>query len=148
LYARHGFQLLITWYTFFIAGNLIAFGWFITRANESGNLNIVYVALVSAIFLLVNALGIAACRLAGQYFLRAARRLEEIVADEGNVDSHAGELSPQSPLPITPYKTAVLLMQLSLWGLLLMWVAFSVVVGLLPPATDIPDKAGIVSGGL
>jgi hypothetical protein len=127
-YARHSFQMTLTWYTFFIAANLGAIGWFYSSGMKTWPANIVFIVIVCPAFILVNVLGILALQAVIGGFGRGHSRVEQLVAYL-NADPADSRLLVCSPVPMAAYRRTILLMRLSLFGVSCAWLIFLIMAG-------------------
>ncbi len=118
-YVRSTCQLMIAWYTFFITGNLVALGWLISEAGKGHVVPLVYVTIVSVLFIVVNILSIIGCGLLisslGNTNLRLADILDEL-------KPYSGEHKSLSPCPHSLYKMLGYLFMISLCAVAGFWV--------------------------
>ncbi len=120
---RHVMQLLMTWYAFFVTGNIIAIGWIATTDNSKflkGNF-IVGCGIIG-VFISVNLLGVVALLSTRNYFIKTNNRINEMV-----IQIEAGAKMPlcfrESPAPAELYTISSILMILSLVALLIFWTS-------------------------
>src|SRR5260370_38325614 len=102
-YIRHVAQLLVAWYTFFIAANLVAAGWFASASSVAGNIGTRQARwTLCLVFIAVNALGLLACALVRRYFGQADARINEILVHPS-----------KSPVPVHLFLHGALLIMFS-----------------------------------
>lgn len=116
-YARHVFNVLVSWFTFFITINYASMGWLAGKsAVDSPKVELVQ--LISYLFISQNILGVAAEITILYYLLdanRRARSYEQIIQrDLSHIDTH-------TCIPIRVYAPAVLLMSSALLTILIAW---------------------------
>ncbi|OGU96025.1 MAG: hypothetical protein A2475_01255 [Ignavibacteria bacterium RIFOXYC2_FULL_35_21] len=100
-YARHGFQLLVSWYTLFIAANIIAAGWFISI--EQGKFTPKLLAIVvGVIFLIGNIFSIIVTRIGRKYYHKTHLRTATI-AKNLNHNLKLENFEMKSPIPEKVY---------------------------------------------
>jgi len=124
LHVRHVAQLLVTWFAFFVTGNLIALGWFITAISTRVRIPTPVLWTVVSCFLVVNILGICALHVIGRYFRTENRRLQELLKSIPTVDAMS-PLLRISPIPIVLYSRVVALMIVSLIAIVSTWLALA-----------------------
>lgn len=126
-YARHGMQLIVAWYTFFISANLFALGWFYTGGIDNTRSILLFRAAICPLFVLVNILGIVLCTAASKIFRKGHRRVVEII-EWISSQQNRSEIEMKSPVPVEMYLKAIALMRISLLGALLAWIVFFVII--------------------
>lgn len=120
-HVRHVMQLLVTWYTFFVASNVVAIGWIATTDKTrllTGNLMLG--CGITGVFVTVNLLGIIALVYIRRYFIETNAKISimvQLIEPETNYHSYFRE----SPAPITLFNISSTLMVLSLLALLSFW---------------------------
>lgn len=122
LHVRHVAQLLVNWYAFFVTGNLIALGWFITSDSTKVLITTSVLWTVITAFLVVNILGICGLQAARRYFIGEHRRLQALLESNSPYES-ASALLHISPIPTALYCRAVVLMSASLVAIFSTWLA-------------------------
>jgi hypothetical protein len=123
-YRRNIIDNLIRWYIVFITANYATMGWVVT-----GHKNIL-VALIAAMFITQNGLGIMACLRIKRYLLASSY---QIARYEQTLIGISSDKEPDKEreafIPSRVYGSAIQLMVLGLIFLVLVWVAFSVAIG-------------------
>ena len=113
-YVRHVFNLFFGWFTFFATVNYATMGW-LAKAEAATPQNSSLVAVVTALFISQNLLGIAACFVVRKYLVSTNRRVLEL---EQQAQLVAGQQnSPglsSSSLPIEPYSQVIALIAVAL----------------------------------
>jgi hypothetical protein len=120
-YARHSFQTLVSWFTFFVTVNYASMGWL----AGSDNPNTKMVDLIGVMFIIQNLLGIAACLLVKRYLLLTDKKilgLEQHVV--GSPLRVVAELDNETPMPLTLYSWVIILMVGALLTIIGAWSLF------------------------
>ena len=125
-YARHGMQLIVTWYTFFIGANLFALGWFYTDGGQKAQAVTLLRYAICPIFIFVNVIGIFLCIAAANAFRKRHGRVLEIMEWVASLQKVEG-IQMESPVPVDVYLKAIYLMLISLCGTSLAWAVFLVI---------------------
>jgi len=121
-YAKQHFQLLLSWYTFFLTVNFTVLGWFtnllLTNSLKT-SLPIIYIALF---FLVQITLSYLACLEVRKYFLAAYGRYCQIL-NLLSVPTKNPDAKPQAALPIQSYSKILALMLSTLASFSVFWLA-------------------------
>jgi hypothetical protein len=124
-YSRHGFQLLVAWFTFFATANCATMGWLARPQADAKPIHGVMVA-VSAMFIVENILGIITCRIAKRALVEASKT---VALYEDFVVRHCTEADETWPadrcMPISSYSRAASLMALAQVPIVLVWIVFA-----------------------
>lgn len=122
-HVRHVMQLLVNWYTFFVASNIVAIGW--TATTDKNRLvrdNYLLGCGIVGVFIVVNLLGVTALLFIRSYFIKTNNRITKMVLlIESDREIHS--CFRESPVPISLFKLSSILMILSLIALLTFWVS-------------------------
>ena len=128
-YARHGMQLIVTWYTFFIGANLFALGWFYTDEGQKAQAATLFCYAICPLFVFVNVLGIFLCIVGASAFKKRHGRVLEIMKWMASQQKVEG-IEIKSPIPVDIYLKAIFLMLISLCGTSLAWAVFLVIMNI------------------
>lgn len=123
-YMRVIFSIAITWYTFFMTANLFAINSFLSKTLEGKSIPPTYLLLMSFIFIFVNILALAACRLSTRHFCEREGRLVTIIEI---LKKSGRDKIMSSPLPLSFFTGVARLIIWSIVGALFFWVAFTIV---------------------
>ncbi len=133
-YRRHIIDNLIRWYTVFIGINYVSMGWFAAGGEEAR-----FVALIAAMFITQNVLGIMACLRIKRYLLESsyqiARYEQVLVGTSSDKEREAREAF----IPSRVYGRAIQLMIAGLIFIVLVWVALAVAKERRPTQADRAD---------
>ena len=83
-FARHSFQMFVTWFTFFCILNITVLGWIGKDALEDKELTFRWIALLAGMMIAQNLLAVTACWHVREEFERVNRRLQELTTVEAN----------------------------------------------------------------
>lgn len=120
-YVRVTCQLTMSWYTFFVTGNLIASGWLVSGELKGNPTSPFYLVCVSLLFIAINVLSLYGFRKLIPYLKEKETRLQEIVEQ---LKKMSGEVvGVLSPLPKSLYVHLLNLYLLSLCFFCVFWVA-------------------------
>jgi hypothetical protein len=123
---RHVSQLIITWYVFFISGNLVAVGWIATAdSNKIISVSLLLRFSIYMVFIIVNILGIMALVTVRKYFLIESSRITEMILHIDK-DTQIAACFRDSPVPRELYIRSIYLMIASLGAIIIVWVCLSV----------------------
>jgi hypothetical protein len=123
---RHVSQLIVTWYVFFVSGNLVAIGW-IATADSSKIISGSFLLRLSIymVFVFVNILGIMALVAVIKYFVIENSRINEMILHTDE-DTQIAACFRDSPVPRELYNRSIYLMIASLVAIIIVWVCLSV----------------------
>lgn len=131
-YARHHFQLLLTWYTFFLTVNFGVIGWFtsvlLTGALKA-SLPIIFIA---AFFLVQIILSHLSCLQARKHFEVTYNRCNELL-NLLCVQPSEPPSQPKVPIPFYTYSTIITLMSCTLISFGVFWIVLLAVTLYLVP---------------
>jgi hypothetical protein len=127
-YARHSFQLLVSWFTFFATVNYASMGWLagsqrVTPGNVTPGKKMI--VLIVVMFITQNLLGIAVCFVVKRQLSTANKKimgLEQHVI--GSPLRVVTELDNETPMPLTLYSWAIILMVFALVTIIGAWSLF------------------------
>ena len=124
-HVRHVAQLVLTWYAFFVTGNIVAIGW-ITKADTNGTISIPYEVTWSiiAVFVFVNLLGILGLIADKKYLIDEDTRIKEMI---DTLDTNIETCFKKSPVPLQLYSRSISLMIASLIALIVLWISVAIV---------------------
>jgi hypothetical protein len=125
-FARHHFQLYMTWYTFFLTVNFAAIGWF-TSVLLTGALKVsLPIVFVAAFFVVQLIFSYIASLRVSSYFQEAYNRCEEILGLLAT-EASSTKMLPQSAIPAPIYSKLIALMCSTLVSFVFFWVALTAV---------------------
>ncbi len=132
-YARHHFQLLLSWYTFFLTVNFVVIGWFtsvlLTGALKA-SLPIVFITVFFLVQIILSHLG---CLQARKHFEATKDRCNELL-NLLCVQPSEPPSRPRAPIPFPIYSRIITLMCCTLTSFGFFWIALlAVTLYLVPP---------------
>jgi hypothetical protein len=119
-YARHSFQLLVSWFTFFVTVNYASMGW-LAGSRKPGP----RIVLIASMFIAQNLLGILACLAVRRHLLTADKKilgLEQHVV--GSPLRVVADLDNETPMPLGLYSWVIFLMVVALITIIIAWACF------------------------
>jgi hypothetical protein len=129
-YTRSTMQLLIAWFTFFVAVNSATAGWLVTKPKDAVSFSGPLIWIIAGVFTLQNVLGIIACKFIRAQLLTNKTRIEKLEADLLSIE-RGGEIqdtSVNADIPDDLYSKVTWLMTASLLALALLWATFLVII--------------------
>ncbi|TAL67848.1 MAG: hypothetical protein EPN82_13060 [Bacteroidetes bacterium] len=121
-YARHGFQLLVSWYTLFIAANVVAAGWFVS-IGDINKIPTLFGTVVSIIFIIGNFFGIMVTRFGKKYYHKTYLRTTAI-AKNLNYNLKLENFEMKSPIPEKVYSGVITIIQIICIAIACCWLIF------------------------
>lgn len=125
-FARHHFQLLLGWYTFFLTVNFAAIGWF-TSVLLTGSLEQSLPSIFIALFFITQQIfSYIAIGQVTRYFVQTHARCVELLNKMAS-NAAVRHLQPQTPIPIEIYVKIMDLMRYTLISFCFFWIVLTAV---------------------
>lgn len=125
-FARHHFQLYLSWYTFFLTVNFAAIGWF-TSVLLTGALKVsLPIVFIATFFVLQLIFSYVASLEVRKYFETTYNRCNELLNLLGTQPSES-HLQPKTAIPLHVYSKIIGLMCSTLISFGFFWIALTVV---------------------
>lgn len=122
-YARHSFQILISWYTLFIAANIVAAGWFMSL-DDLVKAPRLFAIVIASVFFIGNILSIIVASLGRKYFKRLHQRAIKI-AEILNKAFDLDDTGMKSPIPYQIYAGIIIIIKIVFIAIACSWLIFT-----------------------
>lgn len=128
-YTRSTIQLLIAWFTFFVAVNSATAGWLVTKPKDAALFNGPLIWIIAGVFTLQNVLGVIACLFIRTQVTKTKTHIEVLEANLLKIErgEEIQDTSLDAGIPSDLYSKVTWLLTASLLALALLWAAFLVI---------------------
>jgi hypothetical protein len=139
-YSRTNIQLIVQWFIFFVTANYVVLGLFASKVVDGTMKSAVPILISTGLFSVVNGVSIWFCLQARAWFRRTDKQVVELRKQPKGTESNSGKQAV-SPFPHMDYSRVMSAMALTIFAMLLTWIAFAVTsawgIGLGNPGTGL-----------
>ena len=127
-YARHNFQLLISWFSFFSTTNLVAMGWIISESMKHELTRLPPMVIIGLFFIFQNALAVVGCDFVSEMYANQQIRLGDILHVMNMHIADDSQRAKTLDMVFSTYRRLVKLINQAIKSMLVFWVLLLAVI--------------------